>query len=67
MNRSRDDLVPQVVSYFRRGFDTKTISDVLEIKEAAIERVLHVGLDSNRRAAIEMMGERANEKDQDQS
>ena len=37
---------------FRRGFDTAAISAMLEVKELAIERVLHVALDSDRLAGI---------------
>jgi hypothetical protein len=66
MNRDRGDLVPQVVSWFRRGFDTATISDVLEIRESAIERALHAGLDIARRSREMERQERHDEENQDE-
>ena len=47
---------------FRRGFDTAAISAMLEVKESAIERVLHVALDSDRMAGSLLLKQRWKDK-----
>lgn len=50
--RAKGDMIPQVLSMFRRGFDTAAISGMLEVKESVIERVLHIALENDRLAGV---------------
>lgn len=50
MRLDSPDLMPQVLRMFRHGFDTAAMSDLLEIKEATIERVLHAALAGDQKA-----------------
>jgi hypothetical protein len=44
MRRDDPNLLPEVLTMFRHGYDTMGISDRLEIKESIIERILHAAL-----------------------
>lgn len=48
MKRDDPKLLPRVLDLFRRGYDTMTISESLELRESIIERVLHAALAGDR-------------------
>jgi hypothetical protein len=43
-------MMQRVLGMFRRGYDTVGISDILEIREASVERILHAALAADREA-----------------
>jgi len=47
----------KVLGMFRRGYDTMGISDVLEINESTVERILHAALAADRKAKQILDGE----------